>query len=71
MRSITPVQAVQFWVKLAAVAVPAVALLGTWHMSADSGPLGTGVPRFEHATRPRQPEQSRLRPKAGSSEART
>ncbi|GAA1814531.1 sodium:solute symporter family transporter [Actinomadura chokoriensis] len=50
MRSITAVQAVQFWLKLAAVAVPAVALLGMWHMSGGPGPLG-GVPRFEHATR--------------------
>ncbi|WP_324784601.1 cation acetate symporter [Streptomyces sp. H51] len=37
MRSVTLVQAVQFWVKLAALAVPAVALLlvwqGVWHPS--------------------------------------
>ncbi|NVI91583.1 cation acetate symporter [Actinomadura sp. BRA 177] len=52
MRSITAVQAVQFWVKLAAVAVPAVALLGMWHMSGGGhGPLGDGIPRFERTTR--------------------
>ncbi|MFA1542079.1 sodium:solute symporter family transporter [Actinomadura monticuli] len=51
MRSITAVQAVQFWVKLVAVAVPAVALLGMWHMARGPGPLGDGVPRFEDTTR--------------------
>jgi Na+(H+)/acetate symporter ActP len=51
MRSITMVQAVQFWVKLAAVAVPAAALLGLWHMSGGPGPLGDGVPRFDRTTR--------------------
>ncbi|MFB4307857.1 cation acetate symporter [Actinomadura sp. GTD37] len=51
MRSITAAQAVQFWVKLAAVAVPAVALLGMWHMSGAPRPPGDGVPRFEHTTR--------------------
>ncbi|NKZ06227.1 cation acetate symporter [Actinomadura latina] len=51
MRSITAVQAVQFWVKLAAVAVPATALLGMWHLSGGPGPLGDGVPRFERTTR--------------------
>ncbi|WP_433468485.1 sodium:solute symporter family transporter [Spirillospora sp. CA-128828] len=51
MRSITAVQAVQFWVKVAAVAVPAVALLGMWHMDGRPDPLGDGPPRFEHTTR--------------------
>ncbi|MFA1547497.1 sodium:solute symporter family transporter [Actinomadura chokoriensis] len=51
MRSITAVQAVQFWVKLVAVAVPAVALVGMWHMSGAPGPLGDDVPRFERTTR--------------------
>ncbi|WP_301176250.1 sodium:solute symporter family transporter [Actinomadura geliboluensis] len=51
MRSITAVQALQYWVKLVAVAVPAVALLGMWHLHGGPGPLGAGVPRFEQTTR--------------------
>lgn len=51
MRSITAVQAVQFWVKLAAVAVPAVALLAVWNLDGAPGPAGHGAPRFEQVTR--------------------
>ncbi|GAA2145919.1 sodium:solute symporter family transporter [Actinomadura napierensis] len=47
MRGITAVQAVQFWVKLLAVAVPAFALLACWHAHAST----TDRPmRFAHAT---------------------
>lgn len=41
MRSITSVQAVQFWVKLAAVAVSAAALLGAWHLHGAPTPSAT------------------------------
>ncbi|MCP9954851.1 hypothetical protein LUX33_45085 [Actinomadura madurae] len=51
MRSITSVQAVQFWVKLAAVAVSAAALLGAWHLHGAPTPLGDGPPRFDRTTR--------------------
>ncbi|TDD90723.1 cation acetate symporter [Actinomadura darangshiensis] len=51
MRSITAVQAIQFWVKVAAVAVPAVALLGMWHMDGSPDPTTGGPPRFERTTR--------------------
>jgi Na+(H+)/acetate symporter ActP len=50
MRSITSVQAVQFWVKLAAVAVPAVALLGAWHLHGAPHPITDGPPRFDRTT---------------------
>lgn len=51
MRSITAVQAVQFWVKLVAVAVPAVALLALWHLDGGDDPAGDRLPRFGHDTR--------------------
>ncbi|MFB4299392.1 cation acetate symporter [Actinomadura sp. NTSP31] len=47
MRGITAVQAVQFWVKLLAVAVPALALLACWHADA---PAADRPMRFAHAT---------------------
>ncbi|MQY02451.1 sodium/solute symporter [Actinomadura macrotermitis] len=50
MRSITAVQAVQFWVKLVAVAVPAVALLALWHLDGGADPTGDRVPRFGRPT---------------------
>ncbi|UXY32035.1 sodium/solute symporter [Streptomyces sp. HUAS TT20] len=46
MRSVTLVQAVQFWLKLAALAIPAIVLLlvwrGVWHPS--GGPAATSAP---------------------------
>ncbi|MFD0686916.1 sodium/solute symporter [Actinomadura fibrosa] len=51
MRSITAVQAVQFWVKLVAVAVPAVALLAMWRLDGGDDPAARSVPHFGHATR--------------------
>ncbi|MDL4819917.1 sodium/solute symporter [Actinomadura opuntiae] len=51
MRGITAVQAVQFWVKLLAVAIPAVALLACWHLHAPGAPTADRPMRFEHATR--------------------
>ncbi|TYC10887.1 sodium:solute symporter family transporter [Actinomadura syzygii] len=53
MRSITAVQAVQFWVKIVAVAVPAVALAAMWRLDGAPDPLDGAPPRFEHVTRVR------------------
>ncbi|WP_165495551.1 sodium/solute symporter, partial [Actinomadura roseirufa] len=50
MRSITAVQAVQFWVKLVAVAVPAVALLALWHLDGREDPAAGRLPRFGRDT---------------------
>ncbi|WP_067463574.1 sodium/solute symporter [Actinomadura macra] len=56
MRSITAVQAVQFWVKLVAVAVPAVALLALWRL--DGGDPASGdIPHFGRDTRVRVGER--------------
>jgi Na+(H+)/acetate symporter ActP len=51
MRSITIVQSAHFWVKLVAVAVPAAALLGMWHLDSGPAPVAAGPPRFEQTTR--------------------
>ncbi|WP_202124848.1 sodium:solute symporter family transporter [Actinomadura physcomitrii] len=51
MRGITAVQAVQFWIKLGAVAVPAVALLAIWHAGGDGASAGDRPARFERTTR--------------------
>ncbi|MFI0484636.1 cation acetate symporter [Actinomadura sp. 9N215] len=51
MRGITAVQAVQFWLKLTAVAVPAVALLAVWNLSGAPDPVADAPPTFERATR--------------------
>ncbi|HEU5024784.1 MAG TPA: cation acetate symporter [Spirillospora sp.] len=51
MRGITAVQAVQFWIKLAAVAVPAVALLAIWHAGGADAPAEDRPVRFERTTR--------------------
>ncbi|GAA1586740.1 cation acetate symporter [Actinomadura kijaniata] len=50
MRSITAVQAVQFWIKLVAVAVPAVAVLSVWQLDGAADPTTGGPPRFERVT---------------------
>lgn len=50
MRSITFVQAFQYWLKLTAIAVPALALLGLFF--ADRGELGGPLPRPSPMTRP-------------------
>ncbi|MFC6883046.1 MULTISPECIES: cation acetate symporter [Actinomadura] len=50
MRSVTAVQAVQFWVKLVTVAVPAVALLSLWHLDGGDDPTGHRLPAFDHRT---------------------
>ncbi|TDD63649.1 sodium:solute symporter family transporter [Actinomadura rubrisoli] len=55
MRSITGVQAVQFWLKLVAVAVPAVALLSLWHLDGRSDPAADRLPRFGRETRVHAP----------------
>ncbi|WP_344830140.1 sodium:solute symporter family transporter [Actinocorallia longicatena] len=51
MRSITIVQAVQFWLKLVAVAVPAVVFMTVWnHSGVPSDPTRPGGLGFQHAT---------------------
>lgn len=55
MRSITFVQAFQYWLKLTAIAIPALALLGLF--VADRGDLGGPMPRRS----PRTP-RSRSKP---------
>jgi len=50
MRSITVVQGVQYWVKLVAVAVPAVALLTMWHLDGGDDPTGRQLPSFDRDT---------------------
>ncbi|MDL4771153.1 cation acetate symporter [Spirillospora sp. NBC_01491] len=50
MRNVTAVQAVQFWVKLVAMAVPAVALLSLWHLDGAADPTGDRLPGFGRAT---------------------
>ncbi|MFC4907790.1 sodium:solute symporter family transporter [Actinomadura gamaensis] len=59
MRSITAVQAVQFWVKLLAVAVPAVALLVLWRLDGAGTPAGPPV--FGRATTIRVQTESAVR----------
>jgi Na+(H+)/acetate symporter ActP len=50
MRSVTLVQGFQFWLKLTAIAVPAVFLVLAWR-SAGAPPLtGTDTPAFRHTT---------------------
>ncbi|MFG1999951.1 cation acetate symporter [Spirillospora sp. NPDC048911] len=50
MRSITVVQGVQYWVKLVAVAVPAVALLSIWHLDGGDNPTADRLPVFDRVT---------------------
>ncbi|MBW8480889.1 sodium/solute symporter [Actinomadura parmotrematis] len=61
MRSITAVQAVQFWVKLVAIAVPAVVLLTIWHLDGGGDPTEDRVPRFARATAVAVPNPVRVR----------
>jgi Na+(H+)/acetate symporter ActP len=60
MRSITFVQAFQYWLKLTALAVPVVFLLAAWH--GDGGPAldGTGPPVFHGRTRVTLPAETRF-----------
>ncbi|RFS85397.1 cation acetate symporter [Actinomadura spongiicola] len=51
MRGVTAVQAVQYWVKLVAVAVPAVVLLTVWNLGDGPDPAAADPPRFVSATR--------------------
>lgn len=51
MRGITAVQAAQFWIKLVAVALPAVALLAIWHAGGGEAPAEDRPVRFERTTR--------------------
>ncbi|WP_207934534.1 cation acetate symporter [Actinomadura sp. KC06] len=51
MRGITAVQAVQFWLKLVAVAVPAMALIAVWNLAGAPDPVSAVPPNFDRATR--------------------
>ncbi|WP_344895383.1 sodium:solute symporter family transporter [Actinomadura meridiana] len=53
MRGVTAVQAVQFWLKLAAVAIPAAVLVVVWNLGGGSDPVTGAAPHFEQATRVR------------------
>ncbi len=50
MRSITVVQAVQFWLKLAAVAIPAGILIAVWRLDGSHDPTRDRLPVFPAAT---------------------
>lgn len=50
MRSITVVQALQFWLKLVAVAVPLLALLAVWRLDGTPDPSQHRLPAFPRAT---------------------
>jgi Na+(H+)/acetate symporter ActP len=50
MRSITVVQAFQFWFKLLALAIPAVALVAVWRVHGGPDPTGPNPPEFARPT---------------------
>ncbi|SDN07688.1 sodium/solute symporter [Actinacidiphila guanduensis] len=50
MRSVTLVQGLHFWLKLTAIAVPAVFLVLAWRSAGSPALTGDDVPRFPHAT---------------------
>jgi Na+(H+)/acetate symporter ActP len=50
MRSVTLVQGFQFWLKLTAIAVPAVFLVLAWRSAGAPALTGPDVPRFPHTT---------------------
>jgi Na+(H+)/acetate symporter ActP len=50
MRSVTLVQCFHFWLKLTAIAVPAVFLLLAWRSAGAPSLTGPDVPRFPHST---------------------
>ncbi len=50
MRSITFVQAFQYWVKLTAIMLPAIFLLLVWRADAEPALTGDTVPRFRETT---------------------
>lgn len=50
MRSITVVQAFQFWFKLLALAIPAVALVTIWRLEGGPDPTRPVPPEFTHPT---------------------
>jgi Na+(H+)/acetate symporter ActP len=50
MRGITVMRAFRFWLKLVAVAIPAVALVAVWHLDSDHDPSRPESPYFVHDT---------------------
>lgn len=49
MRSITFVQAFQYWLKLTAISLPLVAMVAVWHAHGAPSPAGAGYPTFPEA----------------------
>jgi len=60
MRSVTLVQAFHFWLKLTAIAVPAVFLVLAWRSAGAPALTGPDVPRFTHSTVVRLDDQVRF-----------
>jgi Na+(H+)/acetate symporter ActP len=61
MRSITLVQAFQYWLKLTAIAVPVVFLLLAWHADGAPDPAATAPPVARTTTTVRVPDAVRVR----------
>lgn len=60
MRSVTLVQAFHFWLKLTAIAVPAVFLVLAWRSAGSPALTGPDVPHFPHSTVVRLDERVRF-----------
>jgi len=60
MRSVTLVQGFQFWLKLTAIAVPAVFLVLAWRSAGAPALTGPDTPRFQHSTVVRIQDQVRF-----------
>jgi Na+(H+)/acetate symporter ActP len=60
MRSVTLVQGFHFWLKLTAIAVPAVFLVLAWRSAGTPALTGADVPRFAHSTVVRLDERVRF-----------
>jgi Na+(H+)/acetate symporter ActP len=60
MRSITIVQAFQFWLKLTAIAIPVLLLVVAWQLDGAPDPASPGVPSVRQETRVRLPETVRV-----------
>lgn len=61
MRSITLVQAFQYWLKLTAISVPLAFLLLAWHTDGAPSPLGDDLPVARRATAVTLPSDTEIR----------
>ncbi|MBK6872972.1 MAG: cation acetate symporter [Kineosporiaceae bacterium] len=61
MRSITFVQAFQFWLKLTAISIPLIILIFVWRADGAPDPAGPAVPRVSTQTSVTVPESLRVR----------